>query len=70
MTGNSQDRVMTDPAFDDDLLRGAAAIAAFTGDTVKSVYWRIARGQLPHKKIGNTIVASKRKLRAAYGLDD
>jgi hypothetical protein len=45
-----------------DILRGAEAIAAFTGDPVERVRYLIRRKLIPHYRQGSRICASKRVL--------
>jgi hypothetical protein len=45
-----------------DILRGAEAIAAFTGDPVERVRYLIRRNLIPHYRQGSRICASKRVL--------
>jgi hypothetical protein len=49
-----------------DLLRGARAISAFTGEDEKKVYRGLALGYIPAGKEGAEWVASKRVLREHY----
>jgi hypothetical protein len=56
---------MTDTVAD-DLLRGAAEIAAFIGETQKRVYYLAAHGHLDIGHLGATLIASKRRLREQY----
>ena len=52
----------------DDLLRGAQAIADYTGLKVRDVFDKLEKGYLPATKEGNLWVASKTRLRAHYGI--
>lgn len=45
-----------------DLLRGADAIAAFLGFPRRTVYHAVAKGHLPHFRIGETVCARKSTL--------
>ena len=47
----------------DDRLVGAEAIARFRGEPVRRTRYLVERGELPHGREGNIIVASKRALR-------
>lgn len=47
-----------------DLLRGAEAIARFLGFPRRAVYHAVAKGHLPHFKIGETICARRSTLTA------
>lgn len=47
-----------------DLLRGAEAIARYLGFPRRTVYHAVARGHLPHFKIGETICARRSTLTA------
>ena len=50
-----------------DLLRGAAAIAAFTGLSERSIYHAVAKGSLPIKRIeGLGLMARKSELAAFF----
>jgi hypothetical protein len=49
----------------DDLLVGAAAIAAFLGVKEKHVYYAARTKRLPIGKLGKNLVASRRKLTRA-----
>lgn len=50
-----------------DLLKGAAAIAAFLGLTERAVYRYLENGTLPAKKVGKLWIASPRVLREHFG---
>jgi excisionase family DNA binding protein len=45
-----------------DLLRGADAIAAYLGFPRRTVYHAVAKGHLPHFRIGETVCARKSTL--------
>ncbi|MBB6013509.1 excisionase family DNA binding protein [Aquamicrobium lusatiense] len=47
-----------------DLLRGAEAIADYLGFPRRAVYHSVAKGHLPHFKIGETICARRSTLTA------
>ena len=47
-----------------DLLRGAAAIAAYTGENYRQTVYKLSTGQLPGYKIGATWFARRSKVRA------
>jgi hypothetical protein len=49
----------------EDILWGAAEIAAAIKRTVRQTNWLLERGQLPAKKVGNRWVASRKALRQA-----
>jgi hypothetical protein len=49
-----------------DLLRGAKAIGSFIGESEKRVFYLAERGHLPVGRIGATLVASKKALRAHF----
>jgi hypothetical protein len=49
-----------------DLLWGAEAISREIDLPVKKVFYRLERGDLPGKKVGNVWVASRNKLRAHF----
>ncbi|MGH7096263.1 MAG: hypothetical protein ACREE4_01215 [Stellaceae bacterium] len=52
------------PALADDLIYGAAAIGKEIGLPTRKVFYHAERGNLPIRKIGNLLVASRRQLRA------
>lgn len=52
----------TAPAPADDLLEGAAAIAAFTGFKERRVRYLLEKGLLPGGQLGRSWVASKAEL--------
>jgi hypothetical protein len=71
---------LTEPSEDDgayagQILDGAKTIAkyliylGFTDMTEKKVFHWAADGRLPVKKIGNRLVANKRKLLRHFGID-
>jgi len=45
-----------------DILRGADEIAAFLGEDKRAVFYQIAKGGLPHFRIGQNIRARKSSL--------
>ncbi len=48
----------------DDILRGADAIATYLGFPRRAVYHAVAKGHLPHFRIGETVCARKSTLTA------
>lgn len=48
----------------DDILKGADEIAAFLGEDKRAVFYQIAKGKLPHYRIGQSIRARKTVLMA------
>lgn len=52
------------PKLADDLLYGAAAIAAELGLRKHQAIWRLNHGQLPARRLGRVWVASRAALRA------
>lgn len=48
----------------DDILKGADEIAAFLGEDKRAVFYQIAKGKLPHYRIGQNIRGRKSTLRA------
>ncbi len=51
------------PALADDLIYGAAAIGKEIGLPARKIFYHAERGNLPIRKIGNLLVASRRQLR-------
>jgi hypothetical protein len=49
-----------------DLLIGASAIAEETGLSVRQVFYFAQRGELPVKKMGRLLTASRSRLRAHF----
>jgi hypothetical protein len=49
----------------DDLLTGAAAIAAYTGWNVRKIYHAAERGHLPITRAGAILIARKSEIRSA-----
>lgn len=47
-----------------DVLRGADAIATYLGFPRRAVYHAVAKGHLPHFRIGETVCARKSTLTA------
>lgn len=52
------------PTLADDLIYGAAAIGKEIGLPERKVFYHAERGNLPIRKIGNLLVASRCQLRA------
>jgi hypothetical protein len=50
----------------DDLLIGAAPIAEYLGLTERACRHQLDRNQIPHRRMGRLIVASKRVLRKHF----
>lgn len=50
----------------DDILRGAAAISDFIGDSERRTQYKLERGLIPAGKDGRNWVGSKRRLRRHY----
>jgi hypothetical protein len=55
-----------DISLSDDLLRGVKAIARFIGESERRTYYLCERAYLPCGRVGSTLVASKRALRAHF----
>jgi hypothetical protein len=53
----------------DDLIYGAEEIGDFLGITARAAYHQIESGNLPVKRMGRLIVASKSALRRAFGAE-
>jgi hypothetical protein len=51
------------PLFNDDVLKGAAAIGAFLGTSARQAFYLCERGQIPCGKLGASWIASKTVLR-------
>jgi hypothetical protein len=68
MTANSPSNSpdISQPALANDLIVGAAAIAAETGLTERQVFYFASRGQIPVRKMGRLLTASRRRLRAHF----
>jgi hypothetical protein len=49
-----------------DILRGCAKIAAFTGESERTTYYRLENGQLPALKQGREWISTKSRLRRHY----
>jgi hypothetical protein len=49
-----------------DLLHGAQEIADFLGIPTASVFYQVARGQIPVTRMGRLIIASKTTLRRHF----
>lgn len=47
-----------------DVLKGAEAIAAYLGEDARSVFYAIAKGRIPHYRVGQSIRARKSTLAA------
>jgi hypothetical protein len=61
---------MTSPdTLKDDLLSGAAAIADYTGFSLRRVFHLLERGLLPGRKLGGTWISSKRALDQYFDLN-
>jgi hypothetical protein len=58
--------VATTETLGDDVLRGAAAIAAFIGEPERRTRHLLDRGLVPAGQIGRIWHGSKRKIRAHY----
>jgi hypothetical protein len=56
----------SDAPLSDDLLFGAAAIAAFIGRSERAVRHQLDRGTIPHKRMGRLLVGSKSTLRKHF----
>jgi hypothetical protein len=52
--------------FGDDRLEGAAAIAEFTGETVRRVFHLAEKKLIPVGRIGGRLIASKKVLTEHY----
>src|SRR5262249_44515194 len=52
------------PSLADDIIWGAAAIAAEIGLSQRQVFWHLENGRLPARKVGRIWVASRQQLRA------
>lgn len=60
----------TEPTLANDLLRGAAEIAAFTGLPERSIYHAVAKGSLPIKRVdGLGLMARKSELAAFFSTE-
>ena len=59
---------MSVPSNDDfaDLLRGAATIAAYTGENYRQTVYKLSTNQIPGWKIGAVWYSRKSKIRARY----
>jgi hypothetical protein len=53
----------------DDLLSSAAAIADYTGFSLRRVFHLLERGLLPGRKLGGTWISSKRALDQYFDLN-
>jgi hypothetical protein len=51
-----------------DLLWGAAAIAAFLGRPVRGTFWHLERGNIPATKVGRVWTATRSALREHLGM--
>jgi hypothetical protein len=51
----------------DDLIVGAAAIARETGFSPRQIFYFAARGQIPVRKMGRLLIASRARLRKHFG---
>jgi hypothetical protein len=60
---------MTDPDLKDDVLTGAAAIAAHIGWDVRKLYYAASKGYLPVSHVGQTLVARKSELGRALSAE-
>jgi hypothetical protein len=49
-----------------DLLWGAEAISREIDLPLKKTYYRLERGEIPARRVGNIYVGSRRKLRAHF----
>jgi hypothetical protein len=63
-TANENER--TERPLSDDLLVGAALIAKYLGLTERACRHQLDRNQIPHRRMGRLIVASKRVLRRHF----
>jgi hypothetical protein len=50
----------------DDLLRGIAEIAEYTGETYRAAHWRIVRGDYPVTRVGKIVTARKSEIDKVY----
>lgn len=50
----------------EDILRGAEAISAFTGEPLSRTRYLLHTGQIPAGKVGHLWIASKRRLADFY----
>jgi hypothetical protein len=66
-----QKELSPDPSNDaplaDDLIVGAAAIARETGFSQRQIFYFASRGQIPVRKMGRLLVASRARLRKHFG---
>ena len=54
------------PKLADDLLRGIAAIADYTGESYPAAQWRVERGDYPVTRVGKIVTARKSEIDKVY----